>query len=117
MGLLVVGIIWLGCGIAAGHIHQQRGRSMETGFWAGVLLGPLGVLLALVSKPDPAGLERAALSGGKRKCPSCAELVQAEAKVCRYCQRDLPPLDVAEAPQPQTPPAGWSWGASSADPK
>lgn len=25
-----------------------------------------------------------------RQCPSCAELVKTEAKVCRYCQRNLP---------------------------
>lgn len=28
-----------------------------------------------------------------RKCPSCAEYVRPDAKVCRYCQRDLPPLE------------------------
>jgi len=27
-----------------------------------------------------------------RICPSCAESVKAEAKVCRHCGRDLPPL-------------------------
>jgi uncharacterized membrane protein YdbT with pleckstrin-like domain len=27
-----------------------------------------------------------------RVCPSCAESVKAEAKVCRHCGRDLPPL-------------------------
>jgi hypothetical protein len=25
-----------------------------------------------------------------RKCPFCAEMVKKEAKVCRFCQRDLP---------------------------
>lgn len=29
---------------------------------------------------------------GYRSCPSCAEIVKDEAKVCRYCQRDLPSL-------------------------
>jgi hypothetical protein len=25
-----------------------------------------------------------------RSCPLCAEKVQVEAKICRFCQRDLP---------------------------
>lgn len=29
---------------------------------------------------------------GYRSCPQCAEIVKNEAKVCRYCQRDLPSL-------------------------
>ena len=27
-----------------------------------------------------------------RKCPHCAEMVQEDANVCRYCQRDLPSM-------------------------
>lgn len=27
---------------------------------------------------------------GMRKCPFCAEIIRSEAKICRFCQRDLP---------------------------
>jgi hypothetical protein len=38
------------------------------------------------------------LSVGLRKCPFCAEQVKAEAIVCRFCQRDLPPMKDASTP-------------------
>jgi hypothetical protein len=32
---------------------------------------------------------------GLRKCPFCAELVKVEARMCRYCQKDLPSSELA----------------------
>ena len=81
---LIIGVL---LGIAAA---QKRGFSVLAGALGGLLLGPLAVLLFLVS-----GVAR---SDRTRKCPYCAELVKAEAIVCKHCGRDL----VVETAPPPT---------------
>lgn len=93
--------VWLLCGVIAAAIYSRKGRPGAAAFIVGVLLGPLGVLLALLSSTDTAAVERAALaSGASKKCPHCGEIVRAEASVCRYCQRDLP-AQVAQTARPR----------------
>lgn len=43
--------------------------------------------------------ESAAPAEATRKCPFCAEIIKAEAKICRFCQRELPPLSGPSSPQ------------------
>lgn len=38
-------------------------------------------------------------NAGNRKCPFCAEFVKAEAVICRFCQKELPPLPPPEPSQ------------------
>lgn len=83
-------IIWIVCGIIAGAVYSNRGRSGISGFLIGVLLGPLGIILALVSKPNTQELEsRSLASGDLKKCPNCAELVRGDARVCKHCGREF----------------------------
>lgn len=35
---------------------------------------------------------------GMRKCPFCAEIIRSEAKICRFCQRDLPAEPSEDSP-------------------
>src|SRR5574340_1276946 len=83
--------VWLVCGIITAAIGSNKGRSGCGWFIVGILLGPLGIILALVMSPNVAQVEQQSLkSGESRKCPYCAELVKREAIVCKHCGRDLP---------------------------
>jgi hypothetical protein len=89
--IFVLLLFWLLCGVAAGTIYERKGRSGGMGFVGGLLLGPIGVVLAWAASPDPTGIERAKTSDSSlKKCPYCAEHVKREATVCRFCQRELP---------------------------
>jgi len=85
-----IGIAWFLCALGAASIYRSKGRSEAAAFLLGLFLGPVAVVLAAVTPKDEGALERKALDSGKiRKCPHCAELVKRDARVCRYCGRDL----------------------------
>lgn len=85
---------WVLCGIAAGIALANKGRSGCGGFLLGLLLGPIGLVIALVMKGDQAALEAQDLNAGKaRRCHACAEVVRLEAVKCKHCGADLPPMD------------------------
>jgi len=76
-----------------GIILSNKGRSGCGGFALGFLLGPIGLLIALVMSTDHREMEKRSLQAGElRKCPTCAELVRIEASKCRFCGSDLPPV-------------------------
>jgi len=71
-------IFWIGGAIGVGLIASNyRGRDGAGWFLLSLLISPLlGILFVLADT---------------RICPYCAERIKLAAKVCRYCQHELPP--------------------------
>jgi hypothetical protein len=95
VGLFIGWIVFAGLGawIAARKYHSAIGF-----FLLGLVLTPIiGIIAALVVSPNKEVIEREAMRDGtQRRCPFCAELVRGQARVCRYCGRDIPPLTIEE---------------------
>jgi hypothetical protein len=76
-------------GYAGMTIWARKGGKPGKGFLVGGLFGVLGVLILVLAKPKQTEVDSAAWSAGLVRCPHCAELINHQARVCRYCHRDV----------------------------
>jgi hypothetical protein len=94
-------LVWILFGIGAAIVASQKGRNGVGWFFLGILLGPFGLIFALLLKSVvlgriityPPGYSRPSMSSNKRsvidektkQCPQCAEIIKLAALKCRYC--------------------------------
>ena len=72
-------------------VWKNKGGDPGGGFVLGALLGPLGVFILVAAKPRQKEIDRVARRQGLVPCPNCAEIIKGQARVCRYCGRDVAP--------------------------
>lgn len=87
-------------GFIPATIAANKGHSFLLWWIYGAALFIIAFPHSLFVSGDAGAMEALQLANGMRKCPSCAELVKNEAVVCRFCQRDLPPVPEADAFDP-----------------
>jgi hypothetical protein len=78
---------WAASGVIGYFIAKSKNRDPQTGCLWGVFLGPIGWLVVALSE-DRAPSKS---DDGRqlKKCPWCAEMVLAEAVVCKHCGKNL----------------------------
>lgn len=82
-------VLWIICGGVAAFVASARGGNGGLGFVAGVLLGPLGIVLAFFMGSEAGRVASQVSSGQAKRCPMCAEAVLVDAVICKHCGHDF----------------------------
>ncbi|MBN9021507.1 MAG: hypothetical protein J0H08_05320 [Rhizobiales bacterium] len=92
---------WIGLSIAVGILAGRYGRYSGGWFLLAIVISPIiaGIIL-LATGPKVVAVKAPPM----KKCPRCAEQVQKDALICRYCGHDFAPKASVISE--------WSWGGA-----
>ena len=92
---MTVLIVCIFLGLITGFIAKSKGHSFGKWWFYGAALFIVALPMAIMLKPVGEDGSTSA-HGGMRKCPKCAELIQPEAQVCRFCRAEVSPIPPEE---------------------
>ena len=101
--LIALLVVALTCGFIGIYIASSKGRADSEGWWFGLLLGPLGLIILrwLPGNKRTIAIRAGSHGSPQRTCPFCAQMVLAEAAFCKFCRKDLPPGPIGVASLPR----------------
>jgi hypothetical protein len=91
IGLVVTAVLQ---GAIAAAIADKRGGEGVLGFFAGLMLGPFGIIWAFYMGNELERERRLVEDGYRKQCHQCFELVKPKATICHYCGNDFTALDL-----------------------
>lgn len=86
MEILIIAVL---IGLIPAAIAQGKGKSFVLWWIYGAAIFIVALPHALIMRSDDRAIESKQLNSGMKKCPSCAEMIKQDAKVCKHCGRDV----------------------------
>lgn len=86
MEILILAVL---LGLIPAAITRSKGRSFGLWWLYGALIFIVALPHALIMRADNQAVEARAVGEGMNKCSQCAEMIKAEAKICRYCHQPV----------------------------
>lgn len=108
MGILFI-LLWITCGFIAAGIASGRNHNAGVWFVIGALFGVFGLIGAFLlpdksksAEKSPIAPNTSDIDNQTRTCPFCAEEIKAKAVVCRFCGKEVSPVETPKHEAPRT---------------